>query len=83
MTMTRKLAQEFGTESVAFAMTSKSDEIDDVWPLAFLQGSRVFGPTPLGPVFVKRRVFAGGGLDRPGSEMSPSGPDIDRFLPEQ
>ena len=46
MTMTRKLAQEFGTESVAFAMTSKSDEIDGIWPLAFPRGSWFIGQTP-------------------------------------
>ena len=29
------------------------------------------------------RVVAGGGLDQPYREMSSSGPDVDRFLPEQ
>jgi hypothetical protein len=30
-----------------------------------------------------RPTMAGGGLDRPYREMSSSGPDVDRFLPEQ
>jgi hypothetical protein len=55
--MTRKLAQEFGTESVAFATTSKSDEIDGIWPLAFPRGGvLVHRPDTPRVVVVKRRA---------------------------
>jgi hypothetical protein len=44
----------------------------------------VSGSQPYPEIAVeKRRVFVGGGLDQPYREMNSSGPDVDRFLPEQ